>query len=247
MAITMTGTIVNAVAIVLGGIIGLFIKNGIPEKIKTSIIAVQGLSVLVISGNGIITSMFSVDMTTGKLQETGGLLLLISLVVGTAIGEIIDIDRLANRGGDIIESKLGAEGFSKGLVSATLIFAIGAMAIIGSLNDGLTGDSSVLFVKSTLDFVMSIILASSLGIGVAFSAIPVFLYQGAISLCAGWLSPILQGETLSSVTMVGYAMVATIGLNFLFNLKIKTANILPALLIPIGYHLVVDTGIFSFI
>ncbi len=235
----MTGSIVNFVAIIIGGLIGLLIKNGIPERVERSIMSMQGLAVIVIGANGMLASMLIVNTETGRVSDNGGLLLLISLVVGAALGEVIDIDKRLNDAAKRIEVKLKADGFAKGFVSATLIFAIGAMAIIGALNDGLTGDSSVLIVKSTLDFVVSIILASSLGIGVLFSAIPVFLYQGAISLSASYLSPLLKGELLDNITMVGYALVITIGLNFLFDTKIKTANLLPALLIPIIYSIII--------
>ncbi len=234
----MIGSIVNFAAIIIGGLIGLLIKNGIPERVERSIMSMQGLAVIVIGANGMLASMLIVNTETGRVSDNGGLLLLISLVVGAALGEVIDIDKRLNDTAKRIEVKLKADGFAKGFVSATLIFAIGAMAIIGALNDGLTGDSSVLIVKSTLDFVVSIILASSLGIGVLFSAIPVFLYQGAISLSASYLSPLLKGELLDNITMVGYALVITIGLNFLFDTKIKTANLLPALLIPIIYAVI---------
>ena len=129
-------------------------------------------------------------------------------------------------------------GFSQGFINASLIFCIGAMAIIGALNDGLLHDPSVLFVKSLIDGFTSIILAATMGIGVAFSGIPVFLYEGLITLCAGWLSPFLTGELLSEICMVGYTLVAIVGINFLWPDKLKTANLLPSLFVPIVYHLV---------
>lgn len=233
----MTGTLVNAAAVVVGGGLGLVLKKGLPERLEKAITKMLGLSVLIIGLNGIITSMITVQ-PDGKLASSGELLLLASLVIGVVLGEQLDIDGRLDRMGQYIESRAKADGFSKGFISASLIFCIGAMAIIGSLNDGLRGDSSVLFIKSALDFIASIILASSLGFGVMFSAIPVLLYQGAITLAADWIAPLISDDLLSIICMVGYAIVACIGINFLEFTKIKTANLLPALLVPVVYYVV---------
>lgn len=228
----MIGTIVNALAIVAGGIVGLFLKKGMKPNYEQSIHKTLGIAVLILGLNGIISAMFTVG-DGGKLSSSGELLLIISLVAGTFLGEVLDIDGKLNRFGKRVESKIGSEGFGAAFINGTLIYCVGAMAIVGAINDGLLGDASVLYVKSMLDGISSIILGATMGVGVCFSAIPVLFYQGGVSLLSGVLAPYLQGLLLDQLCMVGYAMVACIGLNFLSeNIKIKTANLLPALLVP---------------
>jgi uncharacterized membrane protein YqgA involved in biofilm formation len=199
---------------------------------------IEGLAISIIALNGIIAAMFTVNPETGKLSDSGGLLLLVSLVVGCVAGELLRIDDHMNRLGQAVESRFKTKGFAKGFVTASLIFCIGAMSIIGPLNDGLRGDSSILFLKSALDFTTAIILASVLGYGVVFSAIPVLLFQGAVAMLSGWISPFISDGLLAMICMVGYAIVLVIGFNFLFNTKIKTANLLPALVVPIIYEMI---------
>ncbi|MBQ8918397.1 MAG: DUF554 domain-containing protein, partial [Oscillospiraceae bacterium] len=171
------------------------------------------------------------------LSSSGELLMLCSLVIGAIIGELLNIDDHLNRFGNYIESKTKAKGFSRGFISASLIYCVGAMAIIGSLNDGLTGDSSVLLIKSTLDGVNSIILGASLCIGVAFSAVPVLIYQGSISLLAGVIAPLISDALLNNICAVGYVMVGCIGLNISGIAKVRVANLLPALIVPVIYQI----------
>lgn len=222
----------------MGSVIGLLLKRGIPEQISTSLMKAQGIAILVIGLNGVLTAMLYIDTNTGKINDQGALLLLVSLVLGCLIGEVLKIDGRINRGAAKIERRFETSDFSKGFVSASLIFCIGAMGIVGALNDGLTGDTTVLFTKALLDFVTSIILAASLGWGVIVAAIPVFVLQGAISLLAGIISPYVSDELIRIFGMVGYALVMAIGINFLAGTKVKVANLLPALLIPIVYYFV---------
>ncbi|GHU64283.1 membrane protein [Clostridia bacterium] len=234
----MTGTLINVGGILAGSLIGLLLKRGIPEHISGAILKVQGLVVLIIGLNGVLTAMLYVDPVTGRLHDRGALILLISLVVGCAIGEALKIDDHVNGISDRIERRLGAGSFSKGFVSATLIFVVGAMGIVGALNDGLVGDSNVLITKAIIDGITSIILASSLGFGVIFAAIPVLIYQGSISLLAGVISPYISDDLIRMFSMVGYALVMVLGINFLLHTKIKVANLLPALVIPIIWYYV---------
>ncbi len=230
----MTGTLVNAVAVIIGGLIGLLVKKGIKESYAESINKALGLSILIIGLNGVISSMFTVE--NGKIKSTGELMLVIFLVLGTFIGELLRLDDRFTRFCNNIEKKFGSGGFATGFINSTVLFCVGAMSIVGSINDGLKGDSSILLIKSALDFVNSIILAATLGYGVIFTFIPILLYQGGISLLAGALSGILQGELLEQICMVGYAIIMAIGLNFLLQKKFKTLNMVPALLLPIAYH-----------
>jgi len=233
----MFGTIVNAAAILVGGLLGLLIKKGIPKSIEDSILKVNGLVVSIIGLNGVLSATLTADAATGKISSSGEMLLLISMVVGTLIGEFCRLDDRLYGFGRWIETKAHADGFAQGFISASLVFCIGAMSIIGALNDGLTGDSKTLLIKSVLDGTSAVIFGATMGIGVAFAAIPVFLYQGAIAMLSGVLSPLISADLLNMICLVGYAIVICIGLNFLFNTKIKTANLLPALLVPIVYNL----------
>ena len=227
----MFGTIVNFVAIFAGGLVGLLLKKGIDAKYETALHQAMGMAVMVIGVNGVIANMFTVG-DGGALSSSGELLLVISLCLGVLVGERLGIEEHLNGLSGLVEEKFHLTGFAASFVNGTLIYCVGAMAIIGSINDGLRGDSSVLLVKSTLDGISSIVLGATMGPGVIFSAIPVLLYQGAISLLSGVLAPVLQGELLNQICAVGFVLVACIGVNFFDRLHIKVANFLPALLVP---------------
>ena len=227
----MFGTIVNAAAIVAGGTVGVLVKKGIPSHLEEALHRAMGLAVIVIGMNGVITNMVTTN-GDGTLSSSGELLLVFSLVLGVLVGEILRIEERLNGLSQTVEKKLHLSGFAASFVSGTLIYCVGAMAIIGSINDGLNADASVLLVKSTLDGISSIVLGATMGPGVIFAAIPVVLYQGSITLLAGVLSPVLQGELLRQICAVGYVLVACIGVNFMSSYHIKTANFLPALLVP---------------
>lgn len=230
----MTGTIVNCVAVAIGGTIGLLCKKGIKESYTDGINKALGLAVFIIGMNGVISNMFTVEK--GKVSSNGELLLVVFLVLGTFAGELLKLDTHFTNFCNKIDKKFKDGGFASGFINSTLLFCIGAMSIIGSINDGLTGDSSVLFIKSALDFTSSIILGATLGFGVIFSFIPVFLYQGGITLLAGVLSNVLVGDVLTQMCMVGYAIIMAIGINFIFGNKFRTLNMVPSLLLPVAYH-----------
>lgn len=231
----MTGTLVNAAAVAAGGCLGLLLKKGVSKIDSDSINKAMGVAVIVLGLNGVIASMFTVQ-ADGGLSSSGELLLIISLVLGVIVGEALHIDDRLNGLSGLVERKLHLTGFAQSFVNGTLIYCVGAMAIIGALNDGLRGDASVLYVKSLLDGISSVVLAATMGPGVIFAAIPVFLYQGAITLLAGALEPLLAGVLLDQICAVGYCLVLCIGVNFLGGVKIKTANMLPALLAPVLWH-----------
>ncbi|MDR1029027.1 MAG: DUF554 domain-containing protein [Clostridiales Family XIII bacterium] len=231
----MIGTFVNVGAILVGSLIGLLFKRGIPERINTAVVKAQGIAVFVIGLNGVLTTMLYID-ADGKLRDNNALLLLISLAVGCVIGELARIeDRLTGLSG-FAERKLKADNLSKGFVTATLIFVVGAMGVVGAINDGLTGDSAILFTKATLDFITAIVLSASLGAGVILGAIPVLIVQGVISLLAGFIAPYVSDELIRMFSMVGYALVMAIGFNFICDAKIRIANLLPTLIVPILYY-----------
>ncbi len=230
----MTGTLVNCVAVIIGGLIGLLLKKGIKPSYAEGINKSLGIAVLIIGLNGVISNMFTVE--NGSLKSSGELLLIVFLVTGTLIGEMIKLNDRFDSFCKKIDSKFKDGGFASGFINGTILFCVGAMSIIGSLNDGLTGDSSVLFVKSALDFVNAVIFGATLGFGVVFVCIPMLIYQGGISLLAGSLSSILQGELLTQICMVGYAIIVAIGFNFFLEKKFRTLNMVPAILLPVAYH-----------
>lgn len=222
----MLGTIVNSIAIIIGGFLGNFFKNFIPEKYSESLLKGSGLAVILI---GIKLGLQGNNLT----------LLIISILIGTLIGEMIDIEsRLESIGKKLeVKSSKSKDSISKGFVTCTLIYCVGSMAIVGSIQSGLTGNHEILYAKSLLDGIISISMAATLGIGVMFSSISVFIYQGSITLLAGVLKSVLTDITVNEMTAVGGVLIMAIGLNFLDIKRIKVGNMLPAVFIPIIYYL----------
>jgi len=236
--IFMSGTLLNAVGIIAGSLVGVGLKRWIPQGLTDHALRILGLATGVISITGVISAMFVVDTQTGALISSGGFLLLVSLVIGYVVGELIKVDHHINAFSKRVENRFGASGFARGFVAASVLFPVGAMSILGSLNDGLLGDISILLIKTGLDFTASIILASTLGIGVLFSFIPLILFQGSITLLAGAIYPFVSPELLDLFSMVGYTIVLCIGINFVAGTNIKVANLLPALAVPVVYYFV---------
>ena len=221
----MISPLVNGLAIILGSFIGLFLKKGIPERLTDGTMKALGLCVIYIG-------------VTGLLTGSNTLLLIISLVVGTLIGELADLDLRIINLGNWVEKKLNREGrptlkIADGFVTATLLFCVGAMAIVGSLQSGLTGNHETIFAKSILDFVAAAIFASTKGIGVAFSAVAVFIYQGSIVLLAGLIAPLLTYEVINEMSVIGSLVILALGLNVLGVTKIKVMNLVPSMFLPI--------------
>ena len=231
------GTLINAVLVLIGGAIGLIFKKAVSREMEYSIHKATGVAVLIIGICGVLSSMLKTN-ADGSLSSSGELLLVVCLAVGTFIGELLKLDDKLNKGCKRMESKFKMSNFSAGFITATMIYCIGAMAIVGAINDGLLGDSSTLITKGIIDGITSIVLAASLGYGVLFSAIPILIYQGGMTLLAGLLDTVLVGDLLNNICMVGYALVMCIGINFLYHSdkQIKTVNMLPSLLIPVVYE-----------
>ncbi|MDW8802287.1 DUF554 domain-containing protein [Clostridium sp. A1-XYC3] len=225
----MLGTIANFSAIIIGSIIGILFKNGIPEKISNTIMQGLGLCVIFIG-------------VTGAIKGNNILLIIISIVVGGFIGELVDLDNMIQKLGDKIENKFKGKGVkvSEGFVTASLLFCVGSMAIVGALESGLEGNHKILYAKSMLDGVSSIIFASSLGIGVIFSSISVLIYQGAITIAASLLKGVLIQSVVNEMTAIGSILIIGIGFNILNMTKIKAANLLPAVFIPIIYQVLIN-------
>ena len=222
----LTGTIVNTATVICGSLIGMLLGNILPERLRDTVMKGLGLCMLYIG----ITGMFGSE---------NALITIISIAVGAAIGELLDLDGHLNRFADGLERKFrkngnGKTSIAEGFVTASLVFCVGAMTIVGSLNDGLTGDHQMLFTKATLDFVSSRVFASSMGIGVLLAAAAVFVIQGSIACLASLVAPLLQsGNTIAEMTVVGSVLIVGLGLNILGLTKLKVMNYVPAIFLPI--------------
>lgn len=219
----MTGVLVNTATVIIGSLIGLIFNKGIPKKYTDSIM----------TGIGLCTVYIGIS---GTLKGENTLILIISIVLGVATGTGMDIDGRINMLGDWIGNRFRKSGgetatIAQGFITASLLFCIGAMTIVGSLNAGLSGDNEMLFTKSLLDLISSAILAASLGIGVIFAAAFVFVFQGSIVMMAQYLQPILTESAINELTCAGSLMILALGLNLIGVTKIKVANYLPALII----------------
>ncbi len=225
----MYGSIINSLTIIFGGLIGLMLKKGISERYQETIM--DGIALVVIT-IGIINAVESKNI----------ILVISSLVIGSIIGEKVRIDKKLNNLGGFLESKFKKEGstFTEGFVSATLVFCVGAMAIVGSLEAGLLSDYNTLIVKSMLDGITSMIFATTLGIGVLFSSLPVLIYQGSITLLASSLSNVLTTVVITEVSAVGGILIMAIGLSLLKVKEIRVANMIPAVLIPVIYYFIIS-------
>ncbi|WP_022664192.1 DUF554 domain-containing protein [Desulfospira joergensenii] len=223
----MLGTFVNCLAIIAGSLVGLLFKNGIPERYNQTILQAIGLCVILV---GLRMALGCQDL----------IIVIISMALGSVIGELIGIEDLLERLGKLLEKKFSGQGpgFSTGFVTASLLFCVGSMAIVGSLESGLLGKHDTLFAKSCLDGITGMVLTSSLGVGVMFSAGPVLIYQGAITLAAGVLKPLLVPAVISQMSGVGGLLIMGLGVNMLLKQRIKVGNMLPAVFIPLVYYFI---------
>jgi uncharacterized membrane protein YqgA involved in biofilm formation len=221
-------TVINVIAIILGTALGCLLHNGLPENMKKTIMQGFGLTVLIIG----------ISMA---IKTQNALIIALSVASGAVVGELLRIEYWLDQMGQKIEARFGGgDGlFSKGFVTASLVYCVGAMSIMGALDAGLNGSYNTLFIKSLLDGVSSIVFASTMGFGVAFAAIPVFIYQGAITLAAGLVKPLLTAAIIREMTATGGVLILGIGLNILNDrLKIRVGNLLPAILMAILFTLI---------
>ena len=217
------GTLANCVAIIIGALLGVFCKRGLPEKWQETMMSSIALCILIIG----------VQMA---LKTQNIIIVIFSLVLGAIVGEILDIEAAMNRLGQYLGNKLSqgdgsaAAAIAAGFVNASILFCSGAMAILGSIQDGLAADHTTLFAKATLDGLISLILSANLGIGVALSALSVGIYQGSITLLAGFVGPLVTEAMLAEITASGGIMVMAIGCNMLKITQIRIGNLLPGML-----------------
>lgn len=222
----MLGTIVNTLAIIGGSVLGLLFRGGIPEKYNETVMKAVALCVTLI---GI--------MGATKTQDL--LMVIFSMAIGSILGEFLRVEDNLEKLGNWIGSRLGKNegGVAKGFVTASLLFCVGSMAIVGSLESGLTGNHQTLYAKSVLDGISSIVFASTLGMGVAFSSIAVFCYQGLITLAASSMKVLLTDAVIREMSAVGGLLIMALGFNMLEFKRIKVGNMLPAIFMPLIYYI----------
>lgn len=232
------GTIINTLAVIVAGALGLFLKNGIKPRFQQILMQANGLAVIFIGISGVMQHMLVVE--NNAISTKGTMLLIFSLVIGALLGEWINIESKMDHLGEKIKAAVKMQNdnrFVDGFVTTSLIICVGAMAIVGSMQDGLTGDSSMLIAKSLLDFVIVIILTATYGIGSAFSALPIFLYQGSITLLAAFFGSIISDNLIADLSFVGSALIFCVGVNLIREKTFRVANMLPALLVPVAVEL----------
>ena len=222
----MLGVWVNCAGVVLGGLLGTLLRGGIPKKYQTALNQVLALCVLVIG-------------VSGAIETANVLIVIVSAVIGTLVGELLRIERGLDRLGEWAQARFsrGEGSFAEGFVNATLLFSVGAMAVVGSLEAGLSGNSDTLLAKSVIDTVSAVIFASSFGVGVVFAAIPLTIYQGGIAALAGVLAPFLTDALINEMSAVGSLLIIGLSINMLGLTKerLRVGNMLPAMLVPCAY------------
>ena len=229
------GTFINVAAIILGGIFGLLFGRYLGERHQDTLMKTCGVTVIFIGIAGVLSKMLSVQGTA--LVSGRSLLLVLSTAIGGLIGEALNIEGGFEHFGEWLKRKTGNakdKSFVNAFVTASLTVSIGAMAVVGAIQDGLSGDSSVLITKAILDFVIIMVMTSSLGKGAAFAAIPVLVVEGSLTLLARLISPIMTDAALANLSMVGSMLIFCVGLNLTFGKRIRVANLLPALLLAVA-------------
>ena len=230
-----TGTIANVLAIVIGGCIGMLAKGGLKAHYQEGILKAVGLAVLFIGASGALVGMLTVE--NGTLVSAGvgdTLAMVLALALGALAGEFIDLDRRMEQLGAWLKAKADRGGdsqFIQGFVTASLTVCNGAIAIVGSIQDGLPGNPATLYTKSILDFMLVMIFASIYGKGAIFSALPVGVLQGAVTLLAGLVAPVFSGSVIDNLSFLGNMLIFCVGVNLCFGTKFKVANLLPALVL----------------
>lgn len=228
------GTIINSAGIVLGGIAGLLFGRFLKARFQDSLKMACGISVLFIGIAGAMEGMLQIQ--DGELGSGQALMIVICLALGALIGEAIDIEACFEAFGEWLKRKTGNakdKNFVDGFVTASLTVSIGAMAIVGAIQDGISRDWSILATKGILDFVIVLVMTCSLGKGCMFSAIPVFVFEGAMTLLAALIRPLMTEAALSNLSLIGSILIFCVGLNLIWGKKIRVANLLPSILITV--------------
>ena len=230
------GTIINAAAIIAGGVLGMLLKNALPQRIQDTLLKAMGVCVLFIGLSGTLEQMLAVQ--DGALTATGTMMMILSFILGSVLGSALDLEGRIERFGVWLRKKAGGEGDSRFLsafLNASLTVCIGAMAVVGAIQDGLFGDHSLLVTKAILDFIIVMVMAASMGRGCAFSAIPVALFQGTITLFARFLQPVMTAQATANLSLTGSILVFCVGVNLVWGKLIKVADMLPTLIFAVAF------------
>ena len=233
------GTVINTAAVAAGCLVGLLFKKGIKASLQKTLTSACGVATIFIGGSGVFAAMLR--PTQNGLEASGAMMLIISLVLGGLLGEAIDIEGKMEGLGEKIKSSVGKgeDGkFTEGFVGLSLVICVGAMAIVGSIQDGVSGDFSLLLSKSVLDFIISIVFASAFGVGTVFSAGAIFVYQGLITALAAFFGSFMSSSVIDALSFVGSALIFCVGVNLVLGKKIKVGNLLPALVFGAVYALI---------
>lgn len=229
------GTIINTGAIVAGGLAGILFGRFLKENVQDTLSKCCGVSTLMIGIAGALEKMLTLE--NGAISGGGSMLLVLCLTVGGVIGELLNLEGAFECFGRWLKEKTGNakdKGFVNAFVTASLTVCIGAMAIVGSIQDGLTGDYSILATKAVLDFIIIMVMSCSLGPGAAFSAIPVAILQGSVTALAGLVRPVMTEAALNNLSLVGSVLIFCVGINLLWGKKIRVANLLPAIVLAVA-------------
>ena len=232
------GTIINTAAVVAGGVLGMLLKNGVAKKFEKILMQALGLATIFVGAGGVFKYMLVLE--NGVMATRGTMMLIFSLVIGCLLGQWWDIESKMEILGVKLKQAVRIKNdshFVEGFVTTSLIICVGAMAIVGSMQDGLSGDSSMLVAKSLLDFALVAILASTYGVGPVFSAIPIFVYQGSITVIAALFGSVISDGLIEQLSFVGSALIFCVGVNIVREKTFQVANMLPALLIPVFWEL----------
>lgn len=240
------GTIVNASAIMIGGLCGLVSRSFLKARYQETITKAMGFAIIVMALGSTLSQMLVVKISenanqlSGSLDTQGTMMMIISLASGALLGELLNLEQFLERFGTWLRDKTGSQGdsqFIDAFVSASLTVCVGAMAIIGSIQDGISGDYNTLFAKAILDFIIIMMMTASLGRGCIFSAIPVALFQGTITILAKQAAPLMTEAALSNISLVGNVLILCVGVNLIFPKTIRVANVLPAVIIAVMFAL----------
>lgn len=230
------GTVINVALLILGGLCGLLFGKKLSERIKDTLLSVNAVAIMMLAVGGVMQNMLS--LSDGKLSTGGTVMMIVSLTLGGLIGETININALVDKFGEWLRIKshsTGDDSFVSAFVSASCTVCIGAMAVIGSINDGVSGDCSVLIAKAILDAVIICVMTASQGKGCIFSAVPVAIFQGVITIIAVFVGGFMTDLALSYLSYVGNVLIFCVGLNLIRKKQIRVAILLPSLVIAVAW------------
>lgn len=233
------GTLINTAGVVAGSAIGMVLRRGLKKEMEQSLMSACGVASMFIGVAGTLQGMLRVE--GGSIETQGSMLLIFSLVLGGLLGELIDIEKRMDTLGEKLKAMFHAERdarFVEGFVNTSLIICVGAMAIVGSIQDGLTGDATMLTAKAVLDFAIVIVLASTYGVGVMCSALAILVYEGSLTLLAHFAGNFIGEALIANLSFIGSSLIFCVGVNIAFGKKFRVGNMLPALLVPVAYEIV---------